>query len=210
MNQKLTTEQRHHHEAELAEHEATIAELDAIAACAKNFQPGTPPPAALNAQGSATFARHWRGKKARLEDLLFLASDFRDFWRKHQAAYDPEGHAELTQHTKEEHDRKEAAGELGAAETIRQRWIHFTEGFIEWTEKKPVTTALIEAYPKQQNVPLMKGREFLKTLLTAKGNYGLHSELEITLERVGIKVPQKVAAECYLILCERRPPASRR
>lgn len=200
---QITPEQRKQHEEQLAKHQATVTEVDSLSDYVSNFSPGSPPPKIISAHGSAAYAKYWRGKEVDQKNLCFITSEFRPFWQKHSPAY---GKALKDEVRAAEALRllKKDAGEDGAAERTRRRWVCFTQGFWQWSNRKKITPERISQFPKQKDMVLSKGREFLNTLLAAKNHPSLRAELSETLDNVGIKISSEIVADCYAVLFERK------
>ena len=150
----------------------------------------------------AYVARVWPNDRDYNEDdLCRLVVEVRPFWNSR----DYEGRFFEEKRRIEEISRgKKLGGKARAAKRLRARWINYTRNFRESVGDSQNILALIETYGKQPDVALTKGREFLRTLLTAQGKPELVSTLEITLKRVGIEVPLDVATDCYTILFEEK------
>ena len=180
----LNAESRTHHKAELVKYQQIVADENAVAAFFQNFTPGIPEPAGIAGEGAGSYGKYWKGQEMDSKNLFFLADDFRTFWTKHGKTYralDDERVSTL----KGLKEQKESAGRASAETRARARWIHFTQNFVEWAGNRGITASVIDSYPKQEGVILEKGHEFLKTLLTAKGNPVLQADLSESLKHIG-------------------------
>ena len=202
----LPDESRKSHEEELVKYQKIVAEESTVAAYAESFTPGTLAPDSIAGTGAATYATHWKGKTVDEKNLHFFAYEFRAFWEKHGQTYQAI-QQEQERTANERRKSKKAAGKASAAPRERDRWVRFTQNFVEWAGQREVTSNLINSYPKQSSVELAKGRAFLRTLLNAKSSAGLKLELADTLEQESIKLPastgQRIAMDCYSILNHR-------
>jgi hypothetical protein len=231
-NSDLAGHSREHHTAELAKWQKALDEEQAIAAYANFFTPGMLSPTAIEESGAKTYKQKFKGTQVEDSDLGVFAGPFRDFWQKHARSYRAL-HDEKERGIKALREKRKNANKHSATQRERNRWIKFTQNFVERAGKNEITAALINRYPKQAEVTEWKGREFLKTLLAAKGNPNLQCSLSETLERLrgdyepmptwkgeasnpenktasprprsddGVFLSQSVAMECYQILTHR-------
>jgi hypothetical protein len=183
--------------------------LTEIAGFAQEFVPGKPVPRALAIYVADNFVCAWNllfthplENKGRLE---YLVNGFRPFWQQHGPAY-------ISAIEERERLEKAAAkanaekGRSGAKKKARKKWVGFTQDFVHWANRRKVTSELIDSGPRRDGIPETKGREFLLTLLTAKGNVKSMKSLEETLASIGIRLPQEAAEECFSILFHRTIP----
>ena len=180
----LNAESRTHHKAELVKYQQIVTDENAVAAFFQNFTPGIPEPAGIAGEGAGSYGKYWKGQEMDSKTLFFLADDFRTFWTKHGKTYRALDDERVST-SKALKEQKESAGRASAETRARARWIHFTQNFVEWAGNRDITASVIDSYPKQEGVILEKGHEFLKTLLTAKGNLVLQADLSESLEHIG-------------------------
>ena len=231
-NSELADHSREYHTADLAKWQKAVDEERAIAAYANFFTPGMLSPTAIEESGAKTYKQKFKGTQVEDSDLGVFAGPFRDFWQKHARSYRAL-HDEKERGIKALREKRKNANKHSATQRERNRWIKFTQNFVERAGKNEITAALINRYPKQAEVTEWKWREFLKTLLAAKGNPNLQCSLSETLERLrgdyepmptwkgeasnpenktassrprsddGVFLSQSVAMECYQILTHR-------
>jgi hypothetical protein len=186
--------------AEIRDHKANLARIEARLRCATGFTPNTPVPQELRTAAEATYEKHWRGQNAVRHEgsLAWIATDFHDFWVNFGPFYLKQlAQSEAIQKAKE---TGRALGATAATQTREhKKWPSFVALFAEWSKAQPANTdllRLVDTFPKQPKVDLNKGRALLKTLLKALKNPSVEKELPDLLLyegfNAGPKTPPKI------------------
>ncbi len=152
------------------------------------------------------FTERWpEGRQLKDWQKIIGVNAWGAFWQKFGGHY-LAGRNELAGATAAIKRTRKSAGEEGSVERTRSRYIKFTQSFVQWLNKRPVTLDLIKAFPKQEDVSLLKGREFLGVLFTAKQNPGTRGDMEGPLSNSDIRLSQTDADVCFGILFRREIP----
>ncbi|HWB04272.1 MAG TPA: hypothetical protein VG796_14685 [Verrucomicrobiales bacterium] len=208
-NPKNAAESRKEYKTRAKSAAKEAASLKEIADFPEVFRPGCPVPPSLAYHAAASFLNSWNQPFTDPANyagrLRYLVEGFRPFWRQHGMAY----MAILVE--RERLKRAQSGinrdkGTAGGREKARKKYVAYTQTFVQWLGARTVTSELIDLYPKQEGVTETKGRQFLGTLLTAKGKPKSMKAMQETLSGVGIKLEQSAAEECYSILFDKKIP----